>query len=95
VENYAVVGRLEDAVRLFERLLGASNDLGLFSEEFDPDRGELLGNFPQAFTHLGLLQAVRRLDEVRGHHDIGEGPRQDTARRGRERRRASGRTTRG
>lgn len=52
---YAMMGRREDAVELFERLLTFSNDLGLFSEEFDPKAGRMLGNFPQGFSHLSLI----------------------------------------
>jgi GH15 family glucan-1,4-alpha-glucosidase len=51
-------GRLEDAVTLYERLLSLRNDLGLLSEEYDPERGRLMGNFPQAFTHLALVETA-------------------------------------
>ena len=52
---YELLGRHEEAVELFERLLGLANDLGLLSEEYDPKAKRLLGNFPQAFTHLALV----------------------------------------
>jgi GH15 family glucan-1,4-alpha-glucosidase len=52
---YELLGRREDALELFERLVGLSNDLGLLSEEYDPKAKRLLGNFPQAFTHLSLV----------------------------------------
>jgi len=52
---YELLGRHEEAHELFERLLGLSNDLGLLSEEYDPKAKRLLGNFPQAFTHLALV----------------------------------------
>ena len=52
---YELLGRQEEAVALFERLVGLSNDLGLLSEEYDPEAKRLLGNFPQAFTHLALV----------------------------------------
>jgi GH15 family glucan-1,4-alpha-glucosidase len=51
-------GRLDEAVELFERLLSLRNDLGLLSEEYDPERGRLVGNFPQAFTHLTLVETA-------------------------------------
>jgi GH15 family glucan-1,4-alpha-glucosidase len=58
---YGLMGRTADATALFERLLGLSNDVGLFSEEFDPIAGRMLGNFPQAFTHLSLINTARSL----------------------------------
>ena len=65
VEVLALQGSLDRAERLLDALTGASNDLHLFSEEYDPARRELRGNFPQAFTHLGLISAERRLRDVR------------------------------
>jgi len=56
-------GTLEQAHRQFESLLKYGNDLGLFSEEIDPATGEALGNFPQAFTHVGLISAALTLEE--------------------------------
>jgi len=52
---YELLGRHDDAHALFERLVGLSNDLGLLAEEYDPVAGRMLGNFPQAFTHLALV----------------------------------------
>jgi GH15 family glucan-1,4-alpha-glucosidase len=60
-DNYALVGRHADARRLFERLLGLRNDLGLLSEEYDPAAGRMLGNFPQAFSHVGLVNTALNL----------------------------------
>nr|WP_308121764.1 glycoside hydrolase family 15 protein [Actinotalea ferrariae] len=58
VEQYALGGRLDDAERLMAQLVGYANDLGLLSEEYDPVSGRLIGNFPQAFSHLGLIRAA-------------------------------------
>ena len=62
VECMARAGETERARELFERLVGYCNDVGLLSEEIDPHSGELVGNFPQAFSHLGLIQAAIALD---------------------------------
>lgn len=62
VEALALQGRCEEAEELFERLLGLQNDLGLLAEEYDPVAGRMLGNFPQAFSHLTLVQAAIELD---------------------------------
>ncbi len=61
VEVYAMVGRVDEARTLFERLLGLSNDVGLLSEEYDCEAGRLVGNFPQAFSHISLVRAAMRL----------------------------------
>ena len=66
VECLARGGEEDRARELFERLLSNCNDLGLLSEEVDPASGELLGNFPQAFSHLGLIQAAIALDMPEG-----------------------------
>ena len=58
VECLAMMGETERAREIFERLLGCANDVGLLSEEIDSATGELLGNFPQAFTHIGLVNAA-------------------------------------
>ena len=57
VRNWIRMGRLEDAITLYQKLLGYSNHLGLFSEMADPVTGEALGNFPQALTHLAVIVA--------------------------------------
>lgn len=64
VDVLAMMGRKDEAVALFERLLGLANDVGLFAEEYDPAGRRHLGNFPQAFTHIGLVTAAQRLDEL-------------------------------
>jgi GH15 family glucan-1,4-alpha-glucosidase len=58
-------GRRDEAVELFERLLSLRNDLGLLSEEYDPERKRLVGNFPQAFTHLTLVETAFTLQRRR------------------------------
>jgi GH15 family glucan-1,4-alpha-glucosidase len=60
-DNYVLAGRAEEARALFERLLAIRNDLGLLSEEYDPRARRLLGNFPQAFSHVGLVNTARHL----------------------------------
>ena len=66
VEVLALQGRQDEARELFERLLALRNDVGLLAEEFDPRTGRQLGNFPQAFTHLALVEAAIALGEGRG-----------------------------
>jgi len=61
VEQYAHTGRLDDARKLMNRLVGCTNDLGLLAEEYDPIEGRQMGNFPQAFSHLGLVRAADAL----------------------------------
>jgi GH15 family glucan-1,4-alpha-glucosidase len=63
VEYLALSGMLQEAHRQFDSLLKFGNDLGLFAEEIDPASGEALGNFPQAFTHIGLISAALTLSE--------------------------------
>ena len=63
----ALQGRYEEARELFERLLDLRNDVGLFSEEYDPVARRQLGNFPQAFTHLALIETAFVLGEGRPH----------------------------
>ncbi len=58
VEAYAEAGRIEDATALYDRLVGLANDVGLYAEEYDPATGRMVGNFPQAFSHLTLTQAA-------------------------------------
>lgn len=59
--NYVMHGRLADAEALVRHVLSLANDLGLFAEEIDPVTGEQLGNFPQAFTHIALINSAVRL----------------------------------
>jgi GH15 family glucan-1,4-alpha-glucosidase len=64
VENYVLAGRVQDARRLFERLLSLRNDVGLLSEEYDPQGKRLLGNFPQGFSHVALVHAAFSLSSL-------------------------------
>ena len=58
VDAYAYSGRRDEAVALFERLIALRNDLDLLSEEYEPTSGRLIGNFPQAFSHLALVHSA-------------------------------------
>ncbi len=62
--NLALAGRIEEAQELLERMINYGNDLGLFAEEINPDTGEQLGNFPQAFTHMALINNVIRIESL-------------------------------
>jgi GH15 family glucan-1,4-alpha-glucosidase len=63
-----MIGEYDEAVELFERLLALRNDVGLLSEEYDPRYGRLVGNMPQAFSHMPLIQSALNLDKHAGHH---------------------------
>ena len=70
-DNLALQGRSQRAHELFERLLSLRNDLGLLSEEYDPAAGRMLGNFPQAFSHVMLVNTARNLTRAEAaaeHH---------------------------
>jgi GH15 family glucan-1,4-alpha-glucosidase len=66
VDNYILQGRYVEARRLFDRLLARCNDVGLLSEEIDPRTGRMLGNFPQAFSHVGLINCALSLCRQQG-----------------------------
>jgi GH15 family glucan-1,4-alpha-glucosidase len=70
VDNLCLLGRRVEAADLFRRLLSVCNDVGLLSEEYDPSAGRLLGNFPQAFSHVGLINSALNLSPAGGpaHH---------------------------
>ncbi|HEX4157071.1 MAG TPA: glycoside hydrolase family 15 protein [Rhizomicrobium sp.] len=57
IDNYLLQGRRRDAERLYDRLLGLANDVGLLAEEYDPRGRRMLGNFPQAFSHVALVNS--------------------------------------
>jgi GH15 family glucan-1,4-alpha-glucosidase len=71
VECLALAGEVDRAGQLFDQLTGRSTDLGLFAEQIDPDTGEQTGNFPQAFSHVGLINAAYRLDNLTDHQPKG------------------------
>jgi GH15 family glucan-1,4-alpha-glucosidase len=66
VDNYVLLGRYDEAYSLFERLLALRNDVGLLAEEYDPHDRRQLGNFPQAFSHLALINAAHSLSTAAG-----------------------------
>ena len=78
IENLILVGRTDHARVLFDHILSRANDLGLLSEEIDPSSGMLLGNFPQAFTHLALIRAAVRLHEA--ERGVGRAPAKPASR---------------
>jgi GH15 family glucan-1,4-alpha-glucosidase len=61
VDAYVMLGRLDDAHAMFNRLVALCNDVGLLSEEYEPESKELLGNFPQAFSHVALVNSAFNL----------------------------------
>jgi GH15 family glucan-1,4-alpha-glucosidase len=64
VDNLTLLGRIDEAEAMFERLLSLRNDLGLLSEEYDAEAGRLVGNFPQAFSHIGLVSTALLLERA-------------------------------
>jgi len=69
-DNLCLAGRHREARTLFERLLDVRNDVGILSEEFDPAAGRLVGNVPQAFSHVSLVNTAHNLSVAGGpaHH---------------------------
>jgi GH15 family glucan-1,4-alpha-glucosidase len=65
-DNLALMGRRDEAVAIFERLLALRNDVGLLAEEYEPASGRQLGNFPQAFSHVSLVNTARNLSALPG-----------------------------
>jgi GH15 family glucan-1,4-alpha-glucosidase len=66
VDALTMLGRWEEAEKLFARLISLANDVGLLAEEYDASRGRQVGNFPQAFSHVGLVNSARNLASDRG-----------------------------
>ena len=60
-DAYLMLGRRDDALKLFNHLLSLRNDVGLLSEQYEPRTGRLVGNFPQAFSHLALVNTATNL----------------------------------
>ena len=73
VESLALIGRTKEAHELFERLLALRNSLGLYSEEYDQGEKRLIGNFPQAFTHLTLISSAVALQKAGAVDGSGSG----------------------
>jgi GH15 family glucan-1,4-alpha-glucosidase len=69
VDALIMSDRQDEARELFERLLAVQNDVGLLAEEYDPYEKRLLGNFPQAFTHVGLVNSAYNLSNYKGTAD--------------------------
>jgi GH15 family glucan-1,4-alpha-glucosidase len=68
-DNLHLMGREGEARKIFNRLLGLCNDVGLISEEYDTRKNRLVGNFPQAFTHVGLVNTALNLSPAPGPAD--------------------------
>ncbi|MEO8557658.1 MAG: glycoside hydrolase family 15 protein [Rhodospirillales bacterium] len=68
-DNLALLGRYDESRALFERLLDARNDVGLLAEEYDPRAKRQLGNFPQAFSHVGIINTAHNLTKTKGPAD--------------------------
>jgi len=66
IDNYILQGRHAEARKLFDRLIARCNDVGLLAEEIDPLTGRMLGNFPQAYSHVGLINAALSLSRETG-----------------------------
>jgi GH15 family glucan-1,4-alpha-glucosidase len=65
-DNYVLQGRYDEARKLFERLIRLRNDVGLLAEEYDPKAQRMLGNFPQAFSHVALINTALNLSRIEG-----------------------------
>ncbi|MEO8801709.1 MAG: glycoside hydrolase family 15 protein, partial [Polyangiaceae bacterium] len=66
LDNYVLQGRHDEANAMFERLVGLCNDVGLLSEEYDAGKKRLVGNFPQAFSHVSLVNSALNLSRNQG-----------------------------
>ena len=77
VDNLTALGKIDEATELFEAMLGRASPLGLFAEELDPVSGAHLGNFPQAFSHLGLVNAAVNLARAADRARARRSPAQD------------------
>ena len=79
-DNYLMLGRKRDGVRLFNRLKRLANDVGLFAEEYDPLGKRMLGNFPQAFSHVALITTALNLLQEEGQKNAKSAPRRKITR---------------
>ena len=79
VDNYALLGRWDEARAMFERLVGLCNDVGLLSEEYDVRARRQVGNFPQAFTHVALINSATNLWTEKGSAIRRSDTKEDTA----------------
>lgn len=77
VDNLTALGKVDEATELFEAMLGRASPLGLFAEELDPVSGAHMGNFPQAFSHLGLVNAAVNLARAADRARARPSPAQD------------------
>jgi GH15 family glucan-1,4-alpha-glucosidase len=68
-EALALAGRIDDAIEVFNRVVAHANPVGLFSEDIEPETGMLLGNFPQAYTHVGLIHAAMTIGTLSDARD--------------------------
>jgi GH15 family glucan-1,4-alpha-glucosidase len=79
-DNLALMGRMNEAHAMYERLIGLCNDVGLLAEEFDPQEGRMLGNFPQAMSHVALVNTASNLSgavgPARSRSGIAQAPKQ-------------------
>jgi GH15 family glucan-1,4-alpha-glucosidase len=73
-DNFALQGRLDEAREIFERLLSLRNEVGLLAEEYDPELRRQLGNYPQAFTHVGLVNTAFNLARAEQEEEAEEHP---------------------
>ncbi len=74
IDCLTLSGRVEEGRAMFEKLMGFANHLGLFSEEIDAETGDFLGNFPQAFTHIGFINSALYLGKAAGLQQMGPAP---------------------
>lgn len=82
VDALCLSGRLDEAFEIFENVAGRANHVGLLAEQIDPASGELLGNFPQAFSHIGLINSALYLARAAGTSAPADMPPEGSSKRG-------------
>jgi GH15 family glucan-1,4-alpha-glucosidase len=82
-DNFVLLGRNDEAKEMFDRLCGVCNDVGLLSEEYDPKDDRLLGNFPQAFSHVSLINTAANISLAERGPSMMRSLRHAPSRRGR------------